>query len=155
MKKLLLVLVLVILPYSVQAQQDTTDGNWTEMTFTIHDRIDGVWGPRLSGGLVNFIGGKGIGAFLGDENAVGPLTMWRVWQRGFGAFKVSIFSVASSDVSQAGEVGLFNNATIGLEPRIWWSEFGNAEIGVGVLNTTFRDGETVEWTPYFKMVFRP
>jgi hypothetical protein len=157
MKKTLLTLALLsfaLLPLNYAVAQDST-GDWTEMSFTVFDQIDGEFSPHLAGGVVNFIGGKGIGAYLGEDNAVGPLMLWKVWGRTFGAVNVSIFSVASSDVGNAGEVGLFNNGTIGLEPRFYWEEFGNASIGLGLLSTTFVEGEKAQMTPYFKLIFRP
>ena len=157
MKKLLIAVALLSfawLPLNSAFAQDST-GDWTEMSFTIFDQIDGQFTPHLAGGVVNFVGGKGIGAYLGEDNAVGPLMLWKVWGRTFGAFDVSIFSVASSDVGNAGEVGLFNNGTIGLEPRLYWSEFGNASLGLGLLSTTFVEGEKAQITPYFKLIFRP
>jgi hypothetical protein len=122
---------------------------------TVFDHIDGEFKPQLTGAVINFNGGKGIGAFLGQEGEIGPLTMWRVWQRRANAFTFSIYTLASTDVSSASETGLWSNGTFGLEPRVHWTEFGNAEIGVGILTARFVEGEKAQWTPYFKLAFRP
>ena len=157
MKKLLIAGILFslcALPLNYAAAQD--DNSWTEVDATVFDKIDGEFAPRLTGAVINFIDGKGIGAFLGQDNEIGPLLMWKVWSRPAGNLTFSVFTVASSDVSgvQEGEA-LFNNGTFGLEPRIGWTEFGNAEIGIGILSTTFVEGEKATWTPYFKLCFKP
>lgn len=155
MRKILTVFCVLALVPIVQAQEPIPDSNWTEFAVTIFDQVDGDFAPRLTGAVVNFIDGKGIGAFLGRDDAIGPLVLWRVWKMSFGALDVSIFTVASTDVSGADTAGVFSNGTFGLEPRVYWEQFGNASIGLGVLSTTFIEGEKAEWTPYMKLVFRP
>jgi len=146
----------LLLAFGLVTVSQAADTNWTEVDVVAFDKIDGDFAPRLTGSVVNFIAGKGIGAFLGQDNAIGPLVLWRVWQRPVGDLNFSIFTVASTDVSGVAEnEPLFNNATFGLEPRIGWTEFGNAEIGLGVLSTTFVEGQKAEWTPYVKIAFRP
>ena len=39
------------------------DNSWTEVDATVFDKIDGEFAPRLTGAVINFIDGKGIGAF--------------------------------------------------------------------------------------------
>ena len=152
----ILVLALVLALGSGSGPLLASDSNWTEVSVTMFDQIDGEFSPTMSGAVVNYMNGKGIGAYLGLDNEIGLLTKWRVWSRSWGP-KTSwaIFTVASTDVSDAAQTGVFNNGTFGLEPRFYWKEFGNAEIGIGALSTTFVKGEAAKWTPYVVVCFRP
>jgi hypothetical protein len=150
-----LVTVLVLTLGLVTVSQ-AADSNWTEVDVTVFDRIDGNFAPRLTGAVMNFINGKGVGAFLGEDNAIGPIMAWRVWMMPFGDFDVSIFTLASSDVSGTADGGsLLNNGSFGLEPRVHWDGFGNADVALGVLNWQFEEGEKATWAAYVKLAFRP
>jgi len=151
MKKLLLLLMLVV-PCSAWA----SDTNWTEVDVTVFDEIDGDFAPRLTGAVINFVDGKGIGAFLGPDNAIGPLLMWDVWHLDIPGWRFAIFTLASTDVSGTveGET-LFRNGTFGLEPRIRWKDAGNVDVALGVLNWKFAEGQKASWGGYIKLVFQP
>jgi hypothetical protein len=155
MRKLLTALGIAVL-LALPVQADTT-GDWTEVTFTLFDKVDGELEPELSGAVTVFNQNKGIGWYLGEGVTTGPLGLWKVWKYDDPAkrFNVSIFGVGSTDVTSADENGLFDNGVIGLEPRFWWEWFGNAEVGLGILMFKFQEAEKAEWVPYFKLAFRP
>jgi len=152
MKKLLLVLAMVLLPYTVQA----ADTNWTEVDITVFDEIDGDFAPRMTGAVINFIDGKGIGAFLGEGNSIGPIAMARVLDQQAGAVHISVFTLVKSDVSGVADgESIFSNGTFGIEPRIGWDKVPGMELGLGLLSLEFQEGEKAQWGGYAKLVFRP
>jgi len=154
MKKLLLVFALALLPYTVQAQDSTN--NWTEVDVTVFDEIDGDFAPRMTGAIINFVGKKGIGAFLGEGNAIGPILMAQVFHQKAGALTFSGYTLVSSDVSGISEgESIFNNGTFGLEPRIAWDKVPGLELGLGLFSWRFEEGEKAKWGGYVKAVFRP
>lgn len=147
------VLLVLLLTFCGSAQaQDTTD-TWTEFDVTVFDKIDGDFSPRLTGAFINFNDNKGLGAFLGEGDAVGPIFMWRLWNREVLGVGLSFFVNASTDVSNAAEDGLFANGDFGVEPRLKIDN--KASIGLGVWTASFVEGEKAQWTPYVKLVFRP
>jgi hypothetical protein len=132
--------------------QDTTD-SWTEFDVTFFDKIDGDFAPRLTGSWMIFSENKGMGAFLGEGDQIGPLFAWRVWYRTFLGMDFSFFAIASTDVSNADEEGLWKNGKFGIEPRVKIDD--KASIGLGLLTTEYIEGEKAQWTPYVKLAFRP
>ena len=135
------------------AQAQEAGGDWTEVTFTAFDHINGDFSPRMEVAVSVFRSGKSLGFFLGEGSEIGPLVQWRVWELTHKATVWSIHLITSTDVSNAKEDGLWTNATVGIEPRFYWTKFLNAELALGLLSTEFQEGEKAELTPYIKIAF--
>jgi len=149
----IIVLALGVLLLATPAMAAEAGGDWTEVTFTAFDNIDGSFEPHMEVAVSVFNSGKSIGFFIGQGSEIGPLVQWRVWEKAHKSTIFSIHLITSTDVSNAAEDGLWTNATVGIEPRFYWTEFLNAEIAIGLLSTEFQEGEKAELTPYLKVAF--
>jgi hypothetical protein len=154
------VLLLLLLTFCGSAQAQTPGdwpddlNSWTEGNVIIFDQIDGTFEPRLTGSFSIFNDDKAFGWFFSENDATGPVFTWRAWWVRTGDFRWSAFLHGSTDLSDAKEAGMWNDALLGLEFGMYWNRMKNLAIRGGLLNARFVEGEPARITPYFKLAFR-
>lgn len=153
------VLVLVLLTCNLCKAQTPGDwpdslDSWTEGGAILFDQFDGEFGPELTGRFAIWEGDKSFGWFFGENDQTGPSVAWRAWKLRTGDVRWSIFMIGSSDLSDAKDAGMWNDALLGTEIGFYWDKMKNLEIRAGLLNARFVEGEPTRITPYVGLAFR-
>jgi hypothetical protein len=127
---------------------------WTEGSVIMFDQVDGNFEPRLTGRFLVYVEDKGLGWFFAENDATGPVLNWKAWWVRTGALRHSLILLGSTDLSDAQEEGMWNDALLGIEYALYWDRMKNLELRAGILNARFVEGEAARITPYLGLSFR-
>jgi hypothetical protein len=130
--------------------------NWTEVSAQFFEVVnDDAFAPGYKVQITNYINNMGIGGYVGENDAVGLMTNWRVFDHMFSAgLGMAVHLGANSDFG-APDSEKPKNLGYSIEPRFLWSGAnGKIECGIPVQYTTI-DGMKPEWTLGFQVHFRP
>ena len=151
MKKLLLTgLAGLLLCAPVKAE------NWTEISAQFFEVVnDDAFAPGYKVQVTNYVNNMGIGGFVGENDAFGIMTTWRVFDHMFDAgLGLATHLGANTDFGTASSERP-NNLAYVFEPRfLWTGSKGHVECGLPLQYTTI-DGMKPEWTLGFQIHFRP
>ena len=151
MRKLLIATVAaLLLCVPVQAE------NWTEVSAQFFEVVnDDAFAPGYKIQVTNYVNNMGIGGFVGENDALGLMTNWRVFDHMFGGgIGLAAHLGASSDFG-APSSEKPKNIGYSFEPRFLWSgSSGKIEVGLPLQYTTV-DGMNPDWTLGFQIHFRP
>ena len=154
MKKLLITLAVLALAIPAQAQ---VDYNGFEASVQFFETVDGRFSPGMKIATTNYVDGKGLGVFLGENDALGPLFVWRVFDMWFSPeFGMAVHLGANTDLGIPGtEIEKPKNIAYMFEPRFKWSGLkGKTELGALVQIVTI-EGMEREWTFGITLNFFP
>jgi hypothetical protein len=130
--------------------------NWTEISAQFFEVLnDETFAPGYKVQVTNYVANMGIGGYVGENDAVGVMTSWRVFDHMWGSgIGLATHLGANSDFGTASADKPKNLAYV-FEPRFLWSGAnGHVEVGLPVQYTTI-DGMNPEWTIGFQLHFRP